>query len=105
MTVLCSHHEDVAGVWLQVGHGVGLGVDSDGGHHPASLQVTAVVLDGVANQRRGSIIRVLPPRQGDRGGLPVHHPHLGRGAGEGGGVRCAVEDDVWVLGILHSDVG
>ena len=38
VTVLCSHHEDVAGVRLEISHGVRLRVNSDSSHHPASLQ-------------------------------------------------------------------
>ena len=56
--VLGSHHEDVGGVGLEVGDGVGLGVDPDGGHHPASLEVTAVILDGVTDQRGGALVLV-----------------------------------------------
>ena len=80
MAVLRPHHEDVARVRLEVGHGVRLGVDPvecylvphcavllrlpDGRHHPARLQVAAVVLDGVADQGRGSVIGVLGGMRG-----------------------------------------
>ena len=59
MGVLCPHYEYVGSVRLEVGHCVRHGVDPDGGHHPAGLQVAAVVLDGVADQGGGSVIGVL----------------------------------------------
>ena len=54
MGVFCPHNEDVGGVRLEVGDGVGHGVDPDGRHHPAGLEVTAVILDSVTYQRGGS---------------------------------------------------
>ena len=105
MGVLCPHYEYVGSVRLEVGHCVRHGVDPDGGHHTAGLEVAAVVLDGVTYQGGGALGLVLPPGQSHGGRLSVHHlDAVGRG-GEGGRVGCPVEDDVRVLGILHSDVG
>ena len=103
--VFCPDQKDVRRVRLQVVDGVRLGGDPVGRHDPSGLEIRAEALDGVADQRRLSCLRIPAPRNGDWRCSPVDNLWLRRWLRKRGGVRRLVEDYVRIFGVFDGQGG